>query len=97
MLTYEEARERILDRVLPLGMERVPLDAAAGRTLAGEVRAPGDLPPWDNSAMDGYAVRSEDCRGEAVLRVAGYQTAGGPDAAAVPKGGAMESRAPVLP
>ncbi len=89
MLTYEEARERILDRVSPLGVERVPLDAAAGRTLAGEVRAPGDLPPWDNSAMDGFAVRSEDCRGEAVLPIAGYQTAGGPDAAAVPKGGAV--------
>ncbi|MHB8781840.1 MAG: molybdopterin molybdotransferase MoeA [Desulfobacteria bacterium] len=89
MLTYEEGRERILDRVSPLGVERIPLDAAAGRTLAGEVRAPGDLPPWDNSAMDGYAVRSEDCRGEAVLAIAGYQTAGGPDAAAVPPGGAV--------
>ena len=89
MLTYEEARGRILDRVSPLGVERVPLDAAAGRFLAGEVRAPGDLPPWDNSAMDGYAVRSEDCRGEAVLPIAGYQAAGGPDAAAVPPGGAV--------
>ncbi|MHB8941826.1 MAG: molybdopterin molybdotransferase MoeA [Desulfobacteria bacterium] len=89
MLTYEEARQRILDRLSPLGVERIPLDAAAGRSLAGEVRAPGDLPPWDNSAMDGYAVRSEDCRGEAVLAIAGYQTAGGPDAAAVPPGGAV--------
>jgi molybdopterin molybdotransferase len=89
MLTYEEARGRILDRVSPLGVERVPLDAAAGRSLAGEVRAPGDFPPWDNSAMDGYAVRSEDCRGEAVLTIAGYQTAGGPEAAAVPPGGAV--------
>lgn len=89
MLTYEEARERILDRVSPLGVERVPLDASAGRSLAGEVRAPGDLPPWDNSAMDGYAVRSADCRGQAVLAIAGYQTAGGPGADAVPPGGAV--------
>lgn len=89
MLTYEEARGRILDRVSPLGTERLPLDAAAGRTLAGEVHAPGDLPPWDNSAMDGYAVRSEDCRGEAVLPIAGYQTAGGRDASSVPPGGAV--------
>ena len=89
MLTYEEARERILERVSPLGVERVPLDAAAGRTLAGEERAPGDLPPWDNSAMDGYAVRSEDCRGEAALPIAGYQTAGGSGASAVPKGAAV--------
>jgi molybdopterin molybdotransferase len=89
MLTYEEARGRILDRVSPVGLERVPLDAAAGRSLAEEVRAPGDLPPWDNSAMDGYAVRSADCRGEAVLSIAGHQTAGGPDAAAAPPGGAV--------
>jgi molybdopterin molybdotransferase len=39
--------------------------------------------------MDGYAVRSEDCRGEAVLPIAGYQTAGGPEAAAVPPGAAV--------
>jgi len=89
MLTYEEARERILDRVSPLGVERVPLDAAAGRSLGEEVRAPGDLPPWDNSAMDGYAVRSADCRGDAVLAIAGYQTAGGPGAGAVSPGGAV--------
>lgn len=89
MLTYEEARGKILDRVSPVGMERVPLDVAAGRSLAEDVRAPGDLPPWDNSAMDGYAVRSADCRGEAVLSIAGRQTAGGPGAAAVPPGGAV--------
>lgn len=89
MLTYEEARGRILDRVSRLGVERIPLDAAAGRSLAGEVRAPGDLPPWDNSAMDGYAVRSADCPGGAVLSIAGYQTAGGPGASAVHKGAAV--------
>ncbi|MDA8178067.1 MAG: molybdopterin molybdotransferase MoeA [Deltaproteobacteria bacterium] len=89
MLTYEEAREGILERVSPLGVERIPLDAAAGRSLAGEVRAPADLPPWDNSAMDGYAVRTSDCPGEAVLAIAGYQTAGGPGASAVHKGAAV--------
>ena len=89
MLTYEEARRTILERVSPLGVERIPLDAAAGRSLAGEVRAPVDHPPWDNSAMDGYAVRSSDCPGEAVLAIAGYQTAGGPGASAVHKGAAV--------
>jgi molybdopterin molybdotransferase len=89
MLTYEEARGKVLGRVSPLGVERVSLDVAAGRFLAGEVSAPGDLPPWDNSAMDGYAVRSGDCRGDAALPIAGYQTAGGADAAAVPDGGAV--------
>lgn len=89
MPAFEEAREIILAHVAPLGREEVPLPAADGRVLAEEVRAPRDMPPWDNSAMDGYAVRSTDCRGEAVLAIAGYQTAGGPDAAAVPPGGAV--------
>ncbi len=80
----------ILDRVVPLGVERIPLDAAAGRTLAGEVHAPADLPPWDNSAMDGFAVRSSDCRGGAVLRVAGYQAAGGPGVPEVAPGCAVK-------
>ena len=44
MLTFEEARERILARVSPLGTESVPLGEAAGRVLAGEVRSPWDLP-----------------------------------------------------
>ena len=39
------------------------LRAAAGRVLAEEVRSPLALPPWDNSSMDGYAVRAEDVRG----------------------------------
>jgi len=89
ILAYEEALVAILDRVSPIGAERIPLDAAAGRFLAGEIPAPCDFPPFDNSAMDGYAVRSADCRGEAVLAVAGYQAAGGPEAGGVPPGGAV--------
>lgn len=89
VLTFEEAREAILLRVVPIGAERIPLDAAAGRFLAAEIPAPCDFPRFDNSAMDGYAVRSADCRGEAVLAIAGYQAAGGPEAGAVPPGGAV--------
>src|SRR5512139_3436944 len=80
MLTFEEARKVVLERVSPLGTEDVRLVDAAGRVLAGEVRSPWDLPPWDNSAMDGYAVRADDCGGSATLRISGYMTAGGPDA-----------------
>ena len=90
MLTFEEARERILARVCPLGTETVPLGEAAGRVLAGEVRSPWDLPQWDNSAMDGYAVRAGDCRGPATLRITGYMAAGGPDAPKVERGCAVK-------
>jgi len=54
------------------------------------VRSPWDLPPWDNSAMDGYAVRAGDCRGFATLRITGYMAAGGPDAPKVAPGCAVK-------
>ena len=52
----------ILSSVSPLGVERVELLAALGRVVAEDVVAPWDLPSCDNSAMDGFAVRSADCR-----------------------------------
>ena len=60
MLELEVARERLLAGVTPLGRERVALREAAGRVLAEEVRSTVDLPAFDNSAMDGYAVRAGD-------------------------------------
>ena len=78
MLGFEEARNRILGRVAPLGYERVQLVEAIGRVLAEEVAAPWDMPRMDNSAMDGYAVRSEDCREPVTLDISGYQPAGTP-------------------
>lgn len=62
MITVEEALEKILAAIRPLGAESVSLKEAAGRVLAEEVAAPRALPPWDNTAMDGYAVRREDLR-----------------------------------
>jgi len=63
MLTYDEALERILDAAGdPLSAERVPLGEARGRALAERVLATEDLPPFDNSAVDGYVVRPEDTR-----------------------------------
>ena len=58
-----EAQRRVLERCRPLGEERVPLAEALGRALAEPVHADATLPPRDNAAMDGYAVRGEDVRG----------------------------------
>ena len=58
--TVQEASERILAGATPLGLERVPLVDALGRVLAEDVQSPLDHPPWDNSSMDGYAVRAAD-------------------------------------
>ena len=60
MLTVNEARERILAHFSPLPSEHVPILDALGRVLAEDVVAPNDVPPFDNSAMDGYAVRAAD-------------------------------------
>ena len=55
-----EASKRILEGVAPLDVEHVPLRDALGRVLAGNVLSPIEHPPWDNSSMDGYAVRAAD-------------------------------------
>src|SRR5687768_7747621 len=62
MLQLEEARDRILKSIQPLPAETVALIDSPGRVLANDIIAPLDLPHFDNSAMDGYAVRSEDLR-----------------------------------
>ena len=60
MLTVPQASERILADIRTLAVERVPLLDALGRVLATEIVSPITLPPWTNSAMDGYAVRAAD-------------------------------------
>lgn len=62
-LSAGEALRRIMAGVAPLPTETRPLLDALGSVLAEDVAAPVDLPPWDNSAMDGFAVRSEDVTG----------------------------------
>lgn len=62
-LPVHAALERILAALSPLPAERVRLADALGRTLAEPVASPIDQPPWDNSAMDGFAVRAVDVRG----------------------------------
>ena len=90
MPTYEEARNIVLENVAPLGTERVETGRALGRTLAEDVAAPWPLPSWDNSAMDGYAVRTDDCRGAARLKITGYVPAGGSTAVIVTPGCAVK-------
>lgn len=60
MLELEEARERILAAIPTLPSESIGVSAALGRILAAPVHSPVDLPGFDNSAMDGYAVRADD-------------------------------------
>lgn len=60
--TVQEASERILAAIRPLAIEAVPLREALGRVLAHDVHSTIEHPPWDNSSMDGYAVRAEDVR-----------------------------------
>lgn len=66
MISVQEAEEKILSRVGPLGAEERSLQQALGLYLAKEVVAPVSLPPFNNSAMDGYAVRSGDLSGATV-------------------------------
>jgi molybdopterin molybdotransferase len=77
MVTFEDARKLILDHIVTLAGEQVDIPESLGRVLAQDVTAPWDLPVCDNSAMDGYAVRSPDCRQAADLRLVGYVPAGG--------------------
>ncbi len=60
MITFEEALSKILDQCRPLPAERVSLSDSLNRVLARDVHAADDLPPFDASAADGYAVRTAD-------------------------------------
>lgn len=77
LLPVEDARDRILKGVKPLQPEAVALDKALGRVLAKPLKAMRDQPPFDGSAMDGYAVISADLAGTPVtLKLAGTSAAG---------------------
>ncbi|HUA32123.1 MAG TPA: gephyrin-like molybdotransferase Glp [Candidatus Binataceae bacterium] len=60
MISADEAIRIVLENTSRLGVERVPILQALGRVLGEEIRSPRDIPGFDNSAMDGYAVRSAD-------------------------------------
>ncbi len=70
MLSFDDARARILADARRLSSERVPLGAAAGRVLAEDVVARTPLPAFDHSAMDGYAVATANLDGAGPFRLA---------------------------
>ena len=63
MISVEEALKVILKSIPVLGLERVDILSALDRVLGEDVYAPYHIPPWDNSAMDGYAVIHQDIAG----------------------------------
>ena len=68
-LSVEEAQEEILRCISVLGPERAPVLAALDRVLAEEIVADRDIPPLDNSAMDGFAFRAADLTADGVTRL----------------------------
>lgn len=78
MIAYSEALQRLLDAATPLPAERLPLHEAGGRTLASDIHSSQSLPPFDNSAMDGFALCANGATFEAgtEFAVQGWQAAG---------------------
>ena len=93
MLSVEEALERILANIKALDSTHVPLSASLGLVLAQDIVAQENIPPFNNSAMDGFALLSKDSRPDGVqhprLRVTGGVAAGYVADTAVEEGTAM--------
>ncbi|MEN6318845.1 MAG: gephyrin-like molybdotransferase Glp [Syntrophaceae bacterium] len=70
MISVEEALQQILGAIVPLGQEKVSILDSLGRVIGVDVSANRNLPPKDNSNMDGYAVRWEDTRGVSIKKPA---------------------------
>ena len=80
-LSVVDAQRRVLERAAALPAEWLPLASTLGRALAQDVAATATLPPWDNAAMDGYAVRGADVESASpaspvTLTVSGVMRAG---------------------
>lgn len=76
MKTFHEAREIILDNIYPIESELIFLGEALHRVIATDIHAPFPIPPWDNSAMDGFAVSSDACAAGSPLAITGVVHAG---------------------
>jgi molybdopterin molybdotransferase len=87
LISLDEALNLVLERVERLPAETLSFDAALGRVLAEDARAAVDLPPFDSSAMDGFALRSADTPGR--LPVVHRIAAGSPAPRALETGEAM--------
>jgi molybdopterin molybdotransferase len=86
LISIDEAQARVLDAARPLATEDVPLAEALGRVVAEDVESAIDVPPFDSSAMDGYAVVAGP---GAELEVVGESRAGRPAEAAAGPGKAI--------
>jgi molybdopterin molybdotransferase len=87
LIPLEAALEQMLSRIVPVTeSQSVPLLQAAGRITASPVTSPIDVPGFDNSAMDGYAVRMADIAAGGALPVAGKAFAGQPFSGEWPSG-----------
>jgi molybdopterin molybdotransferase len=87
LISVAEALDHVLAHAAPLAAEEVPLEAAAGRVLALDLKARRTQPPADVSAMDGYAVRAADvATSPARLKVIGEVPAGRPFSVAIGAG-----------
>jgi molybdopterin molybdotransferase len=94
MKSAQEALALMMPAFTPVGTERLSLSEALGRHLAESVLARSDLPSFDNSSMDGYAVRARDTEGASanaprILPVIGESRTGGPPPAPLAEGWAM--------
>src|SRR3954447_9753087 len=89
-LEIDDARRLVLDRAIRLGAEPVAVREVLGRVLAEDVTSADSVPGFDNSAMDGYAVRAPDTAGQPVrLAVVDESRAGHPASRAVGAGQAI--------
>jgi len=70
LISADQALQIVIDNVTTLGIERVSIREALGRVLAQEIRSARDIPGFDNSAMDGYALRASDIAGASEQRPA---------------------------
>ncbi|HEX8217138.1 MAG TPA: molybdopterin molybdotransferase MoeA [Allosphingosinicella sp.] len=89
LISLDEARALLIAGVARLEPETLPIGKCGGRTLATDIVAARDQPPDPVSAMDGYAVRSEDARSGACLALIGDAPAGAPFAGTVAPGTAV--------
>ncbi|HYX22028.1 MAG TPA: molybdopterin molybdenumtransferase MoeA, partial [Thermoanaerobaculia bacterium] len=89
MIRVAEALEIVRRACAPGPIERVPLSEALGRVAAGDVASDVDWPPFDTSAMDGYAVRVAEAVREPLRERAGLVAAGDPPPPALASGEAV--------
>ena len=90
LIEYPEAERLVLESTPRLPVEEVPLDGALGLALARDLPATTDSPPFDNSAVDGYALRSGDAEVGRVFRVVDEAPAGRPARKSVGEGEAIK-------